>query len=140
MNARRYADRCSVWRQTWPDTGPLVAIVRKREKSRKRCVAAAEALRPPLLGVAVGVVDQQPFRRGGGVEFGIRRKQRQRRISCMDFQSCRKLHGIIATQSVLSGECCRLGDQPGRHLDDAVLAGEIELEIRHGGGSVLGRD
>ena len=47
----------------------------------------------------------------------------------MDFQGCRKLHGVIATQSVLSGERRRLGDQPGRHLDDAVLAGEIELEI-----------
>jgi predicted nucleic acid-binding protein len=31
------------------DTGPLVAIVRKREKSHKRCVAALKALRPPLL-------------------------------------------------------------------------------------------
>jgi hypothetical protein len=58
----------------------------------------------------------------------------------MDFQNCRKLHGVIATQCVLSGECCCLGHKPGRHLDDAVLAGEIELEIRHGGGSVFGRD
>jgi uncharacterized protein len=31
------------------DTGPLVAIVRKREKPHKRCVAAVKALRPPLL-------------------------------------------------------------------------------------------
>jgi uncharacterized protein len=31
------------------DTGPLIAIVRKREKSHKKCVAALKALRPPLL-------------------------------------------------------------------------------------------
>lgn len=31
------------------DTGPLVAIVRKREKSHKKCVAAVKAFRPPLL-------------------------------------------------------------------------------------------
>jgi hypothetical protein len=31
------------------DTGPLVAIVRKREKAHKKCVAALKALRPPLL-------------------------------------------------------------------------------------------
>ena len=31
------------------DTGPLVAIVRKREKAYKKCVAALKELRPPLL-------------------------------------------------------------------------------------------
>jgi hypothetical protein len=31
------------------DTGPLIAIVRKREKAHKKCVAAMKALRPPLL-------------------------------------------------------------------------------------------
>jgi len=31
------------------DTGPLVAIVRAREKAHKRCVAALKTLRTPLL-------------------------------------------------------------------------------------------
>ena len=31
------------------DTGTLIAIVRKREKAHKKCVAALKALRPPLL-------------------------------------------------------------------------------------------
>ena len=31
------------------DTGPLVAIVRTREKAHKKCVAALKTLRPPLL-------------------------------------------------------------------------------------------
>lgn len=31
------------------DTGPLVAIVRTREKAHKQCAAALKALRPPLL-------------------------------------------------------------------------------------------
>ena len=31
------------------DTGPLIAIVRKREKAHKKSVAALKALRPPLL-------------------------------------------------------------------------------------------
>jgi uncharacterized protein len=31
------------------DTGPLIAIVRKREKAHKKCVAALKELRPPLL-------------------------------------------------------------------------------------------
>ena len=31
------------------DTGPLVAIVRTREKARKKCVAALKSLRAPLL-------------------------------------------------------------------------------------------
>ena len=31
------------------DTGPLVAIVRTREKAHKKCAAALKALRPPLL-------------------------------------------------------------------------------------------
>lgn len=31
------------------DTGPLVAIVRKREKAHRKCVAALKMLRPPLL-------------------------------------------------------------------------------------------
>ncbi len=31
------------------DTGPLVAIIRKREKAHKKCVAALKAFRPPLL-------------------------------------------------------------------------------------------
>jgi len=58
----------------------------------------------------------------------------------VDFQNRRKLHGIIATQAVPSRQRRGLGDQPGRHLDDAVLAGEIELEIPQGGRGVLGRD
>jgi predicted nucleic acid-binding protein len=36
-------------RQAVADTGPLVAIVRKREKAHKKCVAALKSLRPPLL-------------------------------------------------------------------------------------------
>ena len=74
--------------------------------------------------MAIGILDRKPFRRGGGVEFGIGREQRQRRVSCMGFQGRRELHGIIATQSVPSRQRCRLGDQSGRHLDDAVLASE----------------
>jgi uncharacterized protein len=31
------------------DTGPLVAIIRKREKAHKKCVAALKELRSPLL-------------------------------------------------------------------------------------------
>jgi predicted nucleic acid-binding protein len=31
------------------DTGPLVAIVRSREKAHKKCTAALKAIRPPLL-------------------------------------------------------------------------------------------
>jgi predicted nucleic acid-binding protein len=31
------------------DTGPLVAIVRTREKAHKKCAAALKAFRPPLL-------------------------------------------------------------------------------------------
>ena len=31
------------------DTGPLVAIVRRREKSHKRCCATMKVIRPPLL-------------------------------------------------------------------------------------------
>lgn len=31
------------------DTGGLVAIIRKREKAHKKCVAALKTLRPPLL-------------------------------------------------------------------------------------------
>ncbi len=31
------------------DTGPLVAIIRKREKAHQKCVAALKAFRPPLL-------------------------------------------------------------------------------------------
>ena len=31
------------------DTGPLVAIVRAREKAHKKCAAALKAIRPPLL-------------------------------------------------------------------------------------------
>ena len=31
------------------DTGPLVAIIRKREKAHRNCVAALKALRSPLL-------------------------------------------------------------------------------------------
>jgi uncharacterized protein len=31
------------------DTGPLVAIIRKREKAHRKCVAALKTLRPPLL-------------------------------------------------------------------------------------------
>jgi predicted nucleic acid-binding protein len=31
------------------DTGPLVAIVRTREKAHKKCAAALTAIRPPLL-------------------------------------------------------------------------------------------
>jgi predicted nucleic acid-binding protein len=31
------------------DTGPLVAIVRKREKAHRKCAAAFRAIRPPLL-------------------------------------------------------------------------------------------
>jgi uncharacterized protein len=31
------------------DTGPLVAIVRTREKAHKKCAAALKAIRPPLL-------------------------------------------------------------------------------------------
>ena len=31
------------------DTGALVAILRKREKAHRKCVAALKALRPPLL-------------------------------------------------------------------------------------------
>ena len=31
------------------DTGPLVAIIRKREKAHRKCVAALKSLRPPLL-------------------------------------------------------------------------------------------
>jgi len=31
------------------DTGPLVAIVRSREKAHKKCSAALKAIRPPLL-------------------------------------------------------------------------------------------
>ena len=30
------------------DTGPLVAIVRKRESAHKKCVAAVKSLQPPL--------------------------------------------------------------------------------------------
>jgi predicted nucleic acid-binding protein len=35
--------------QVLADTGPLVAIVRKREESHTRCVAALKAFRTPLL-------------------------------------------------------------------------------------------
>jgi hypothetical protein len=31
----------------------------------------------------IGIIDRQPFRQGGGVEFGIGREQRQRRIEPM---------------------------------------------------------
>ncbi len=31
------------------DTGPLVAIIRKREKAHRKCVDALKTLRPPLL-------------------------------------------------------------------------------------------
>jgi uncharacterized protein len=31
------------------DTGPLVAIIRKREKAHRKCVTALKAFRPPLL-------------------------------------------------------------------------------------------
>jgi len=31
------------------DTGPLVAIVRKREKAHKKCSAALKVIRPPML-------------------------------------------------------------------------------------------
>jgi predicted nucleic acid-binding protein len=31
------------------DTGPLVAIIRKREKAHRKCVAALKTFRPPLL-------------------------------------------------------------------------------------------
>jgi uncharacterized protein len=31
------------------DTGPLVAIIRKREKAHRKCVATLKTLRPPLL-------------------------------------------------------------------------------------------
>jgi uncharacterized protein len=31
------------------DTGPLVAIIRKREKAHRKCVAALKMFRPPLL-------------------------------------------------------------------------------------------
>ena len=31
------------------DTGPLIAIVRKRESAHKKCVAAMKAFQPPLL-------------------------------------------------------------------------------------------
>jgi uncharacterized protein len=31
------------------DTGPLVAIIRKREKAHRKCVAALKLIRPPLL-------------------------------------------------------------------------------------------
>ena len=58
----------------------------------------------------------------------------------MDFQNRRKLHGVIAPQGVLSRQSSSLGDQPSRHFDDAVLPGEIELEIRQGGRGVVGRD
>ena len=90
--------------------------------------------------MTIGVIDGKPFGQGGGVEFGIGREQRHRRVGCMDFQNRSELHGIIAAQTMPSRQRRCLGDQPGRHLDDAVLAGEIELEIRHGGRGVLGRD
>jgi predicted nucleic acid-binding protein len=38
-----------VHRRAVADTGPLVAILRKREKAHKKCVAALKVLRPPLL-------------------------------------------------------------------------------------------
>jgi hypothetical protein len=58
----------------------------------------------------------------------------------MDLESRRELHSIIAAQGVLSRQGCRSGNQPGRHLDDAVLVGEIDPEIRDGDGGVLGCD
>jgi hypothetical protein len=61
-------------------------------------------------------------------------------FGCTELQSRRELHGVIATQGAPSRQRCRLGDQPERHLDKAVLAGEIELEIGQGGYCVMGRD
>ena len=89
--------------------------------------------------MAVGILDRKPFRRGGGVEFGIGREQRQRRVSCMDFQGRRELHGIIASHGMPSRQPAAWATSPA-DLDGAVLAGEIELEIRQGSRGVLGRD
>ena len=68
--------------------------------------------------MAVGILDRKPFRRGGGVEFGIGREQRQRRVSCMDFQGRRELHTIILPRQERSSQTGNHGTTPpyGREL------------------------
>ena len=61
--------------------------------------------------MAIGVIDGKPFGQGGGVEFGIGREQRHRRVGGMDFQNRSELHGIIAAQTMpsTSSECRTAG-------------------------------
>ena len=56
----------------------------------------------------------------------------------MGFGGCRELHRVVAPQPMLPGQGSGLGYQPGGDLDDGVLLGEIELEIRQGGCGGLG--
>ncbi len=58
----------------------------------------------------------------------------------MDFKGRSELHGVIASQGMRSRQYRSLGDQRGGNRDDDVLAGKIELEIRHGDRGVVGRD
>jgi hypothetical protein len=88
----------------------------------------------------VRIIDRQPLGQGGGIEFGVSGNQRQRRVGGMDFEDGRELHGIRATQAVPAGQRGSLGDQSGRYFDDAILVGEIDLEIRQGGRGIVGRD
>ncbi len=91
-------------------------------------------------GMAIGLFDRDTFGSRGGVELHVGRYQRQRRIGGVDFQYRRELHGVIATLGVTSRQRRGLSNQSGRYLDDAVLAGEIEWEIRQGGCGIVRRD
>ena len=53
-------------------------------------------------------------------------------INGMDFKGRCELHGVIASQGVLSSQGSGLGDQPGRHLDDDGTGGRNRAGNRPG--------
>jgi hypothetical protein len=72
------------------------------------------------LGVAVRVIDRQPFGQGGGGKVGVRREQGQRWEPSLRIECGGKLYGVITPQAVLSRQGGGLVYQGGGDLDDEV--------------------
>jgi hypothetical protein len=90
--------------------------------------------------MVVGIIDQQTFGSGGGVETGIGGEQRQGGSLRMDFEGCCQLHGIVASQGMGARQRRSPGHQGSRDLDKEILVGKVVLEIRQGRCGVGGGD
>jgi hypothetical protein len=81
-----------------PEQSRAISKVPDWRRSMERAGPQSAGCRNPL-GMAVRVIDQKPFGQGGGVQFSIRRQQRDAEI-----ESRCQLYGVISPQHVPVGE------------------------------------